>query len=596
MISHRRCIAILMGVFCLLVSPFSQAADASRRPNILLVVADDLGYSDLGAFGGEISTPNLDKLATSGIRLTSFYAAPFCSPTRAMLMSGVDNHINGFGAMGELVQPLQKGAPGYEGFLNDRVIPFSALLQDSGYHTYMAGKWHLGTSEETSPAHRGFEKSYAMVMGGASHFGQTGIITFDANKDPVVIYRENGKSVNVPKDFYSSEFYASKIIEYVDLNKGDGKPFFAYLPFTAPHWPLQAPEEFIKKYEGKYDVGYDVIRDRRLKRMKELGIIPKDSGVYKGNPLWPKWDQLTAQQKRQESKRMAVYAAMVDAMDFHLGRVLDHLKQIGEYDNTFIFFMSDNGADGNSVLDEGQDRPWARLHRNNKVENIGRADSFAEYGPGWAQVGMVPFKMYKAFEFEGGISVPAIAVYPTLANKGNLEPQFGHVTDIAPTLLELAGIQPPGSSYKGREVVRMQGKSMMAFLTGQTPTIHGPDHVTGWELGGRKALRKGDWKLVYASWPWGSGQWELYDLATDRTEQHDVAEHFPQKMKELLAEYQKYVKGNGVVDAPGLSDRPGYGGAVNYYDDITAEEPNYPLTYYVPAASEAASKAEGVAK
>ncbi|MDE2371195.1 MAG: arylsulfatase [Burkholderiales bacterium] len=585
----RRIAAALLSAACVLAAPASQAAETARRPNILVIVADDLGYSDLGAFGGEISTPHLDKLAKAGVRMTGFHASPFCSPTRAMLMSGVDNHIGGFGAMGELVQPIQKDAPGYEGFLNNRVVAFPELLQDAGYHTYMAGKWHLGTSEETSPAHRGFEQSYAMVMGGASHFDQTGIITFDANKKPVVIYRDNGKPVNLPKDFYSSEAYASKIIQYIDQNKGDGKPFFAYLAFTAPHWPLQAPESYIKKYEGQYDVGYEVIRERRLARMKELGIIPKDSGVYRGNPLWPKWNQLTAQQKRQESKRMAVYAAMVDAMDFHLGRLIDHLKAIGEYDNTFIFFMSDNGADGNSVLDEGQDRPWNRMHRNNKVENIGKADSFAEYGPGWAQVGMAPYKMYKAFEFEGGISVPAIAVHPGIAAKGGIVPQFGHVTDIAPTLLELAGAQSPGSHYKGREVAPMQGQSMLPFLTGRSAAIHGADHVTGWELGGRKALRKGDWKLVYASWPWGSGQWELYNLAQDRTEQHDLADEHPEKMKELLAEYQNYVKKNGVVDAPGLSNRPGYSNAVNYYDDLTAEESKYPLTYYDPPASQTAA-------
>jgi arylsulfatase A-like enzyme len=583
--------AVLSAGDCLAADQPSAASPVEhRRPNILLVVADDLGYSDLGAFGGEISTPTLDRLAATGVRLTGFYASPFCSPTRAMLMSGVDNHVVGFGAMGELVQPLQKGRPGYEGFLNDRAVPFPELLQSAGYHTYMAGKWHLGTSEETSPARRGFEQSYAMVMGGASHFDQTGIITLDADKDPIVIYRDNGKPVSLPKDFYSSEAYASKVIQYIDQNKGDSKPFFAYLAFTAPHWPLQAPDEYIRKYEGKYDVGYDVIRQRRFERMKSLGIIPRDSALYKGNPIWPTWTQLTPEQKRQESRRMAVYAAMVDAMDYHLGRVVDYLKRIGEYDNTLIFFMSDNGADGNSVLDEGQDRPWMRLHRNNKVANIGKADSFAEYGPGWAQVSAAPFKMYKAFQYEGGIAVPAIAVYPKFPAKGAIRPQFGHVTDIAPTLLELAGARYPATDAKGRSVVPLQGESMLAFLSGDAKRIHGADWITGWELGGRKAIRKGDWKLVYASWPWGSGQWELYDLASDRTEQHNVAGKYPDKIMELLADYQDYVKRNGVVDAPGLSDRPGYSNAVNYYDDITAEEARYPLSFYDAGASAPASR------
>ncbi|MDB5730814.1 MAG: arylsulfatase, partial [Variovorax sp.] len=430
----------------------AMAADASpgagaRRPNILLIVADDLGYSDIGAFGGEIATPNLDALAKSGLRLTNFYASPFCSPTRAMLMSGADSHQVGFGSMAELLTPQQRSLPGYEGYLTDRALPFPLLLKDAGYHTYMAGKWHLGVKEEHAPSNRGFEQSYAMMNGGASHFDQTGIITFDAEKTPMALYRENGKEVQIPKDFYSSEQFASKLISYVDSNKNDGQPFFGYLAFTAPHWPLQARDPYIRKYEGKYDVGYEVIRERRLDRMKALGIVPKDMKPYVGNPAWPRWDQLTTQEKRVESKRMAVYAAMVESMDAEIGHVLDHLKRIGEYDNTVIFFMSDNGADGNTVLDEGETRAWARKHRDNSYENTGRIGSFAEYGPGWAQVGSTPFNMYKAFMYEGGIAVPSIVSLPTSLRKGAISQAPAHVTDIAPTLLELAGVKPPGNRY-----------------------------------------------------------------------------------------------------------------------------------------------------
>ncbi|RTL55847.1 MAG: arylsulfatase [Rhodocyclaceae bacterium] len=563
------------------------APDTPRRPNILLVVADDLGYSDIGAFGGEIKTPTLDGLAKSGVRLSGFYASPFCSPTRAMLLSGMDNHLAGMGTMGELINSFQKGKPGYEGYLNNRVAPFPEVLRQSGYHTYMVGKWHVGLSEEVSPAKRGFEQSYALVQGGAAHWDQTGIITFDANKAPVALYRENGKQVNLPEKFYSSEFYADRMIQYIDSNKGDGKPFLAYVAFTAPHWPLQAPESFIKKYEDTYKVGYEVIRKQRIAKMKEMGIIPKDTQADQGNPVWPKWSQLSAEQKKQEAKRMAVYAAMVDAMDYHLGRIIDHLKKTGEYDNTFIFFMSDNGAEGNTILDEGQDRSWSRMHRDNSVENIGKATSFAEYGPNWAQVGAAPFRMYKAFQYEGGISSPAIAVYPKLQGKGTIKPQFSHVTDVAPTLLELAGLEPVGRTYEGREVIPMQGKSMLSFLTGQAPAVHGKDHVTGWELGGRKAIRKGDWKLVYANWPWGAGRWELFDLAKDRTEQHNLADKYPKKVEELLAAYQDYMKTNGVVDAPGIADRPGYSNSVSYYDDVANEAAPQRTNFYDPVNAEA---------
>ena len=270
---------------------------------------------------------------------------------------------------------------------------------------------------------------------------------------------------------------------------------------------------------------------------------------------------------------MAVYAAMVEAMDFHIGRVVEHLKKIGEYDNTFIFFMSDNGADGNSVLDEGQTRPWAEKYSDNSIENTGRRGSFTEYGPGWAQAAS-PFNMYKAFLYEGGISVPAFAVFPKgMVNGGGIKGQFVHTMDVAPTLLELAGTVHPGTVYKGRDVLPIKGKSMLAWLTGNTPSVHPPDHVQGWELGGRKAVRKGDWKLVYANKPWGSGAWELYDLSKDRSELNNLASSRPDKLKELLAAYEEYTRDNGVVDIPGLAERPGFSNGREYYKDMLHGRP-----------------------
>jgi arylsulfatase len=561
------------------------ASPNSKRPNILVILADDLGYSDIGSFGGEISTPHLDQLAKNGIQMTSFYASPFCSPTRAMLMSGVDNHSAGYGNMGELVNPIQKGHSGYEGYLSKNVVTFPELLKQGGYHTYMVGKWHLGLTEELSPATRGFEKSYALVQGGASHFDQTGIITNDASKMPMAIYREDGKAVNLPNEnFYSSDFFAAKTIEYIDKNKGDGKPFFSYLSFTAPHWPLQAPDDLIRKYEKTYDVGYKKIRDERIKKMKSLGLIPKDLVPDNGNSAWPEWSQLSPEIKKQESKRMAVYAAMVDSMDANIGKVIDYLKKIGEYDNTFIFFMSDNGAEGNTILDEGQTRTWSRLNRDNSLENIGKKTSFIEYGPRWAHVGASPFKMYKAFQYEGGISVPAIVVKPKglLKKNGIIKKDFVHVTDIAPTVLELAGIDHPGQIYEGRKIAPLEGKSMISYLSGATYFLHGKDHVTAWELGGRKAVRKGDWKLVYSNAPWGSGSWELYDLSNDRSEQNDLSKKHPQKVDELLIAYKNYVKKHQIIDVPGLANRPGYSNTMNYYDDVKNEVLTHPTSFYDP--------------
>ena len=554
----------------------AQAAPA-KRPNILLIVADDLGYTDLGAYGAEISTPNLDKLASGGVKMTGFYASPFCSPTRAMLMSGSDNHLAGFGDMSELMLPEQRGKPGYEGYLNERVVPMAQVLKDAGYRTAMAGKWHLGVKEEFSPASRGFEQSYAMVMGGASHWGdQSGIVAMDPAKPPKAIYRENGKAIDIPRDgFYSSQAFTDKLLDYLKSGEKSGKPFFGYLAFTAPHWPLHAPDADIAKYEGRYKEGYDKLRKERLERMKRLGIVPADTPVYEGHAYWPKWDSLTPAQQEAEARRMTVYSAMVDHMDRQIGRVLDYLKAKGELDNTFIFFMSDNGADGNSVYDVGRTREWIDKDMDNSTANTGKPGSFIEYGPGWAQVGSTPFKLYKSFMYEGGIAVPAIAWGPGIKG-GALKREFAHVTDVAPTIFELAGAKHPGTEYQGKPVLPLRGKSMVSWLQGKAGAVRNDQDAVGWELGGRKALRKGDWKIVYANKPWGKDGWELYNIAKDRTESRDLADENPQKLGEMIVAWKQYVAETGTLEIEGLAYRPGYSNAGKYYDDLAKEAGSAP--------------------
>lgn len=554
----------------------AQAAPA-KRPNILLIVADDLGYTDLGAYGAEISTPNLDKLASGGVKMTGFYASPFCSPTRAMLMSGSDNHLAGFGDMSELMLPEQRGKPGYEGNLNARVVPVAQVLKDAGYRTAMAGKWHLGVKEEFSPATSGFEQSYAMVMGGASHWGdQSGIVAMDPAKPPKAIYRENGKAIDIPRDgFYSSQAFTDKLLDYLKSGEKSGKPFFGYLAFTAPHWPLHAPDADIAKYEGRYKEGYDKLRKERLERMKRLGIVPADTPVYEGHAHWPKWESLTPAQQEAEARRMTVYSAMVDHMDRQIGRVLDYLKAKGELDNTFIFFMSDNGADGNSVYDVGRTREWIEKDMDNSTANTGKPGSFIEYGPGWAQVGSTPFKLYKSFMYEGGIAVPAIAWGPGIKG-GALKREFAHVTDVAPTIFELAGARHPGTEYQGKPVLPLRGKSMVSWLQGKASTVRSDQDAVGWELGGRKALRKGDWKIVYANKPWGKDGWELYNIAKDRTESRDLADENPQKLGEMIVAWKQYVAETGTLEIEGLAYRPGYSNAGKYYDDLAKEADSAP--------------------
>lgn len=512
---------------------------AAEQPNILLIVADDLGYSDIGAFGGEIKTPSLDKLASEGIRLTSFHTAPTCSPTRSMLLSGTDSHQAGLGNMAELLTEEQKGKPGYEGYLNTAVATLPEVLRDNGYNTYMVGKWHLGRSEDKSPAARGFDKSFALIQGGASHFDdQRAIIS----KDPRAIYRDNGTSVDLPKGFFSTDYYTDLMMNYIDEDLNQDKPFFAYVAYTAPHWPLQAPDAFLKKYEGHYEEGYEQIRQARLKRMQKMGII--DPSVSANTPLTqlPSWDELTDEQRKIETRRMQIYAAMVDNMDHNIGRLLKWLDDKGELDNTLIMFMSDNGADGNSPEVLPGNKAWFASDFDNSYDNMGRPNSYVWYGAQWGQVSASPFPLFKGFPSQGGLVAPAIVRLPGGSKAGEINKDFIHVMDLMPTFLELAGVDPVDSPYNGREVLPMQGHSILPTLKGNQTV----ERAVGWELFGRSAIRKGDWKIRLLEQPYGDNGWQLFNLKDDPTERHNLAAEAPEKLAELLADWEAYVTRNGV--------------------------------------------------
>lgn len=531
-------------------SAVATEAPVPGRPNILLIVADDLGYTDLGAWGGEIETPNLDALAQSGVMLTNFHVAPTCSPTRAMLLSGTDNHIAGLGNMSELLTPNQEGQPGYEGFLNSRIATLAELLRGAGYHTYMTGKWHLGSSEETSPAARGFDKSFAQLQGGAGHFDRLPLVGPSPAK-----FRENGKEVdNLPNDFYSTAFYAERLIEYIHQDAGDGKPFFGYLAYTAPHWPLQAPAGSIAKYRGRYESGYDALHGRRLQTAKERGVVPEWVKSAPRAPNEPAWTDLTVGERRIEARKMEIYAAMVDDLDVHTGRVIEYLRANGQLDNTFIFFMSDNGAEGHRLERAfTAAAEWAGECCDNSLENMGNADSYIWYGPNWARASTGAWRGFKGFTSQGGIHVPAFAHFPKAIKSGLRCDSFTTVMDVMPTLLELAGVKHPGATYKGRETVPMKGVSMMPMLRGKAERTHDPDYVMGWELFGKRAVRSGDWKIIYEPATYWAGRWELYNLAADPAEQHDLAQVAPAKLKEMVALWEQYARDNGVILPDGSS-------------------------------------------
>ena len=533
--------------FCLFYLVLGAAQAKAMRPNILLIVVDDMGYSDIGPFGGEIRTPTLDSLAKSGMRFTDFHTSVACSPTRSMLLSGTDNHLAGMGTQGEVTFPNQVGKPGYEGHLNDRVVSIATLLRDGGYFTAMAGKWHLGEQIENDPYNRGFQKAYTLLEGGASHFDDEWMMY--ANYTPT--YRENGVRVHVPKGFYSSEFYTNKIIEYIDSREA-GKPFFAYLSFTAPHDPLQVPDEWLDKYKGRYDNGYKAIRNERLSSLKKLGFIPQDTAPFPLLPNITDWEDLSPEQRKIEAREMELYAAMIDNVDYHLGRLFDHLKKAGVYENTLVIFFSDNGANGAEMHQyPNTDKAWVDRNSDNRYENMGRQFSRIGPGPAWAQVSMTPYRLFKGFTTEGGIRTPLIISGPGLADKGKYNDAFVHVMDISATILDAAGIEHPGKSYKGRNVEPLRGRSMVNVINGKSDFVHDNDTAVSWEMLGFRAVRKGDYKLVWLPLPFGNDDWQLYDLSKDPAELNDLSEQRPELRQEMIGIWEQYSKDVGVVLPPG---------------------------------------------
>ncbi len=524
---------------------------ADERPNIVLIAADDLGYADTGMFGGEIRTPHLDSLAQQGVRFTNFYTSATCSPTRCMMISGIDTHIAGLGNMDEYIAPNQKGVPGYEGVLNDRVVAFPQILRDAGYHTYMAGKWHLGKQPDKIPAARGFERDFTLMQGGGSYFDDTGLTL----RSPRSIYTSDGKYLTkLPRNFYATKTYTDKMIEFIESNRRDGKPFFAYVAHQAPHDPFHLPNDWLRRYEREYDQGWDIMRKQRLQRMIELGIVPAESRLAERMWFLPEASNLAPGPRAIAARKMELYASMVENMDHHIGRLIDYLKSIGEYENTLFIFFSDNGPEGTDLgaMLRGQVGSenylfhaikWSQTHPG----AWGRAGSYVGYGAPWAQVSATPFRLYKAWTAEGGIRSPLIVSGAGVRQPaGSINHGLMHVMDIAATLLEIAGVDHP-SNYNGREVAPLQGKSWKTTLAGETESPRDSEDWLGWELWGNRAIRKGDWKLLWLHKPMGTAGWELFNLREDLGETKNLASQYPDKVRELLALWDEYVKTNNVI-------------------------------------------------
>jgi len=522
-----------------------------KRPNIVIILADDMGYSDMGMFGSEIKTPNMDALATNGLRFTNFHTQATSSPSRAMLLTGVDNHICGLGNMDEFKAPNQEGKVGYEGHLNDKVVTMPQLLNDAGYHTYMVGKWHLGKSPDKIPAARGFERDFSLLDGAGSYWDMTNFTALTPNS----LFTEDGKYLTkLPKNYYATKTYTDKLISFIDADHKDGKPFFAYVSHQAPHDPYHLPRDWRDRHVGQYDCGWDVIRQQRFDRQKELGIISDSANLAERMWFIPDYSLLAPAARAVMGRKMELYAGLVENLDYHIGRLIDHLKEIGEYENTIFIVFGDNGAEGNDLAAMIAGTPgtrdylyFAHAWSQTDINAWGDPGSYVGYGPGWAQVSMVPFSQYKGWVAEGGIRNALVVSGPVVKReKGSINNGLMSIADIMPTMLEAAGTTYP-QNYKGLELPPLCGKSWMDMLAGKTDSPRTPKDYMAWELFGNRAVIQGDWKLRWLFNPFGKSDWELFNLAADPAESKDLAAVNPAKLKDMLVLWDEYVKNNNII-------------------------------------------------
>ena len=516
----RPALLLLLAVTAGSCAPSGGPHEGDARPNVLLVVADDLGYADLGAYGGVVRTPNIDALAAEGVLFTQFHAGPSCGPARAMLLTGNNNHVAGMGRQNTFIPDLE----GYENRLTDRVAPLPRVLSGAGYHTSTAGKWHLGNLPDEAPPSAGFERSWSMINGAGSHFSDIGF--FEAGST----YRADGVDVAWPDGAYSTEHYTDRLLEYMAEAVAQGRPFFAYAAYTSPHWPLQVPDAELDRYAGVYDEGYDVWRERNFDRLRAAGLLADGHELPPRNGAVPRWVDLDPAMRTYYARAMELYAAMLENLDGHVGRLVAWLRESGQYDNTVIVFLSDNGAAHEDWWHGGEASDFIRARYDNTPERRGRAGSWVSYGPGWAEAGSAPFSRHKTYARQGGLVSPMIVRGPGV-EAGRVDDAYVTVMDLAPTFVELAG-----ASYPDDGSVRpMLGRSLTRLLSGEGDAVHGETDATTVYHAGRAYVRRGGWKLVTEEPPFDEGAFELFDLDADPGETTDLREVRPEVYDEMLS-------------------------------------------------------------
>lgn len=505
----------------------AQAAQAAgaRPPNIVVIMADDMGFSDLGCYGSEIATPNLDRLAGEGLRFSQAYNSARCCPTRAALLTGLHPHQAGMGGM--VVQPDKMGPEGpYQGYLSRQCVTFAEALKSAGYRSYMSGKWHVGEAPEHWPRQRGFDRYFGLISGASSYFE---ILT---EERPRVMALDDTPYTPEGDRFYMTDAFTEYAVRYIEEHPTEVAPFCLYLSYTAPHWPLHAWPEDIEKYRGRYRIGWDEIRRQRYQRLLELGLIDPKWPLSPRDETVPPWEDV--EDKDHWDLLMAVYAAMIDRMDQGIGKVLDALRRTGAEENTLVIFLADNGGCHENI--DGR-----RLHQPGT--KAGERGSYVAYDRPWANASNTPFRLFKHWVHEGGIATPLIARWPErIRAQGEITHQPMYVTDLMATMLDAAGSSYP-AEYAGNSITPLEGKSLLPIFDGKTRQPH---ERLYWEHMKNRAVREDNMKLVATK----SGSWELYDLDAGRTECNNLIDRFPQKAQELNHAWENWAKRCGVEFKP----------------------------------------------
>ncbi|MEZ5945610.1 MAG: sulfatase-like hydrolase/transferase [Hyphomonas sp.] len=535
----RALLGLAICVFCLSGSAWGQA----KQPNFLLVVVDDAALMDFGAYGGEASTPNIDSLATHGLLFTALRATPSCATSRAMLLTGLDNHLAGFGAIPEVLPPEQRGQPGYTMSLPPGAETIATKLKRAGYRNYMTGKWHLGHGPGQLPVDHGFDHSFVLDASGADHWEEKPYLPYYKEAP----WFEDGKRTHLPKDFYSSTFIVEKLRAYLEADQARDEPFFAYVAFTAIHIPVQAPREYTDKYIETYRDGWDNMRIRRWQRAQELGLFREGARMADIPDSVPRWDALTPEQQKIAAGSLAVAAGALEALDAELGKLIAYLKESGQYDNTIILVTSDNGPEGGDPWGSVA-QPWLEWHGYSRdLETLGETGSYLAIGSGGASAASGPLHLFKFHSGEGGQRVPLIIAGPGIP-EGERVDAFTTLADIAPTINQLAGLPE-----KTEGAVPFTGRSLVPLVTGQSQFVYGSGEAVGFSTAGQSALYRGDYKLVRTLPPHGDSTWRLFNISEDPGETQDLSVSMPDLKSDLMQQYRLYADRVGVLELP-----PGY--------------------------------------